>query len=118
MLRVIDFRSGDKDDDSDGALFQTDSKTLSVSRLALAWHAFPLLMKPIGRGELIFKEFVLEGVIGGFWWTSGSYGPFKGQLFQFFRGPCHIVSGQTDTKGAFNWTLTELFYCGIDCRLP
>ena len=106
MLRVIDFRSGDKDDDSDGALFQTDSKTLGASRLALAWHVFPLLMKPIGRGELIFKIFVLEVVIGGFWWTSESYGLFKGQFFQFFRWTCHIVSGQTDTKGAFNWTLT------------
>ena len=34
MFRVTDFRTGDKDGDSDGTLFQTNGKTLSVCR----WH--------------------------------------------------------------------------------
>ena len=33
MFRVIDLRSGDKDGDSDGTLFQSDGKTLSAG-----WH--------------------------------------------------------------------------------
>ena len=36
MFRVIDFRSGDKDDDSDGTLIQSDGKTLSACRMASA----------------------------------------------------------------------------------
>ena len=36
MLRVINLRSGDKDGDSDGTLFQRDRKTLSVCRMAFA----------------------------------------------------------------------------------
>ena len=36
MLRVIDLRTGDKDGDSDGTLFQSDGKTLSVCRMAFA----------------------------------------------------------------------------------
>ena len=34
-------------------------------------------MKPIGRGELMFKEFILEVVEGGFWQTKGTFGGFK-----------------------------------------
>ena len=34
MFRVIDLRSGDKDGDSDGTLFQSDGKTLSICRIA------------------------------------------------------------------------------------
>ena len=34
MFRVIDLRSGDKDGDSDGTLFQSDGKTLGVCRMA------------------------------------------------------------------------------------
>ena len=45
------------------------------------WHCcikYSLLfIKPTGRGELVFKEFVLEVVNSGFWWTSGSTGIFK-----------------------------------------
>ena len=62
MFRVIDLRSGDKDGDSDGTLFQTDGKTLSVCRMAFAKQVFPLFIKSSGRGELIFKERALEGV--------------------------------------------------------
>ena len=36
IFRVIDFISGDKDDDSDGTLFQSDGKTLSAYRMAFA----------------------------------------------------------------------------------
>ena len=36
MFRVIDLRSGDKDGDYDGFLFQSDGKTLSVCRMAFA----------------------------------------------------------------------------------
>ena len=36
MFRVIDLRSGDKDGDSDGTLFQSDGKTISVCRMAFA----------------------------------------------------------------------------------
>ena len=36
MFRIIDFRSGDKDDDSDGTLIQSDGRTLSVCRMAFA----------------------------------------------------------------------------------
>ena len=36
MFRVIDVRSRDKDDDSDGTLFQSDGKALSVCRIAFA----------------------------------------------------------------------------------
>ena len=36
MFRVTDFRSVDKDDDSDGTLFQSDSKTLSAYRMTFA----------------------------------------------------------------------------------
>ena len=36
MFRVIDLRSGDKDGDFDGTLFQSDGKTLSVCRMAFA----------------------------------------------------------------------------------
>ena len=38
---------------------------------------FPLLIKPAGRGELIFKKFALEGVDTGFWQRRGSSGDFK-----------------------------------------
>ena len=34
MFRVVDLKSGDKDGDSDGTLFQSDGKTLSVCRMA------------------------------------------------------------------------------------
>ena len=34
MFRVTDFRSGEKDDDSDGTLVQNDGKTLSSGRMA------------------------------------------------------------------------------------
>ena len=34
MFRVTDFKSGDKDDDSDGTLFQSDVKALSAYRMA------------------------------------------------------------------------------------
>ena len=36
MFRVIHLRSGDKDEDSDGTLLQSDSKRLSVCRMAFA----------------------------------------------------------------------------------
>ena len=36
MFRAIDLRSVDKDGDSDGTLFQSDGKTLSVCRMAFA----------------------------------------------------------------------------------
>ena len=36
MFRVIDLRSGDKDSDRDGTLFQSNGKTLSVCRIAFA----------------------------------------------------------------------------------
>ena len=36
MFRVLDLRSADKDGDSDGTLFQSDGKTLSVCRMAFA----------------------------------------------------------------------------------
>ena len=36
MFRVIDLRNGDEDDESDGTLFQSDGKTLSVYRMAFA----------------------------------------------------------------------------------
>ena len=36
MFRVIDLRSGDKDGDSDGSLFERDGKTLSDCRMAFA----------------------------------------------------------------------------------
>ena len=58
-----------------------------------------LFIKPTGRGEFVFKELTLEGVDDRFWLTSGSSGVFKDN---FFSGPCLIVSGQPDTKGAFH----------------
>ena len=36
MFRVIDLRSGDKNGDSDGTLFQSNGKTLSVCWMAFA----------------------------------------------------------------------------------
>ena len=33
MFRVIDFRSREKDDDSEGTLIQSDGKTLSTCRM-------------------------------------------------------------------------------------
>ena len=77
MFRLIDLRSGDKDGDFDGTLFQSDAKTLSVCRMAIAQQVFPLFIKPTGRAELIFKEFAFEGVDRGFWSTSGSSRVFK-----------------------------------------
>ena len=62
MFRVIDLRSGDKDGDSDGTLFQSDGKTLSVCWMAFAQQVFFLLIKATGRGELIFKELAREEV--------------------------------------------------------
>ena len=35
MFRVIDFKSREGDDDSDGALFQNDGKKLSTCRMTL-----------------------------------------------------------------------------------
>ena len=35
-FRVFNFRNGDKDGDSDGALFQSDGKALSICRMAFA----------------------------------------------------------------------------------
>ena len=46
IFRVIDFKSRDKDDHSDGTLFQSDGKALSVYRMALerynggCWDSF------------------------------------------------------------------------------
>ena len=36
LIKVIDFKSGDKDDDPDGTLFQSHGKTLSAYRMAFA----------------------------------------------------------------------------------
>ena len=36
IFQVIDFRSGNKDDDSDGTLIQSDGKTLNGCRIAFA----------------------------------------------------------------------------------
>ena len=36
MFRVIDLRNGDKDGDSDGTIFLSEGKTLSVCRMAFA----------------------------------------------------------------------------------
>ena len=36
MFKVFDFESRDKDDDSDGTLFQIDGKTFSTSRMMFA----------------------------------------------------------------------------------
>ena len=36
IFRVIELRSGDKEGDSDSALFQSNKKTLSVCRMAFA----------------------------------------------------------------------------------
>ena len=36
LIKVTDFKSGDKDDDSDGTPFQSDGKTLSAYRMAFA----------------------------------------------------------------------------------
>ena len=49
MLRVIDLRSRNKDGDSDGALFQSDGKTLRVYRMAFTKQVFPLFIKPTER---------------------------------------------------------------------
>ena len=48
--------------DSDGTLFQSEGKTLCVCRMAFAEQVFPLVIKPTGTGEFIFKELALEGV--------------------------------------------------------
>ena len=66
MFRVIDFRSGNKDD-SDPTLIQSDGKTFSACRIAFAYQVFPLFIKLAGKNRLVFKEFVLEVVDGGFW---------------------------------------------------
>ena len=36
MFRVIDFKSGDKNDGSDGTLFQIDGKTFSACKITFA----------------------------------------------------------------------------------
>ena len=36
MFRVIDFKSGDEDDDSHGTLFQSDDKTISACSMRFA----------------------------------------------------------------------------------
>ena len=53
LIKVIDFKSGDKDDDPDGTI------------------------KPTGRGELVLMEFVSEVVDSGFRWTSITSGVYK-----------------------------------------
>ena len=45
MFRVIDLRSGDKDGDFDGTLFQSEGKTFSVCRMAFAEQVFPSIYK-------------------------------------------------------------------------
>ena len=40
MFKVIDFRGGDKDDDSDVTLIQNNGKTLSTCRVAFAYQVF------------------------------------------------------------------------------
>ena len=67
MFKVIAFISGDKDDDSDGTLIQSNSKTLSVCRMAFAQQVLPLFINAGGRDGLGFKEIVLEVVACGFW---------------------------------------------------
>ena len=37
MFLVIDFRSGDKDDDSDGTVIQSNGKKISACRMAFAY---------------------------------------------------------------------------------
>ena len=53
--------------DSDGTLYQSEGKTLSVCRMAFAEQVFPSFIRPTGRGEFIFKELALEGVDDRFW---------------------------------------------------
>ena len=52
--------------DSDGRA-RSEGKKLSAWRMAFAQQVFPLVIKPTGRGEYIFKELALEGVDDRFW---------------------------------------------------
>ena len=65
MFRVIDLRSGDKDDDSDGTPGQWyDTQCLQDG---ICITSVPFIYKANGRGELILKELALEGVDDRFW---------------------------------------------------
>ena len=61
MFRVIDLRNGDEDDDSDGTLFQSDGKTLSVYRMAFAKQTLFI------KSTEILKKSALKEVGNGFW---------------------------------------------------
>ena len=74
---------------------------------------FPLFIKPTGRIELIFNELALEGVDGGFWWTSGSSGVFKERSVSLVDHALLFLASQMEKEHSI-WTLTYLFYSGID----
>ena len=61
MFRVIDLRNGDENDDSDGTLFQSNGKTLSVYRMAFAKQTLFI------KSTEILKKSALKEVGNGFW---------------------------------------------------
>ena len=61
MFRVIDLRNRDEDDESDGTLFQSDGKTLSVFSMAFAKQTLFI------KSTEILKKSALKEVGNGFW---------------------------------------------------
>ena len=61
MFRIIDLRNGDENDDSDGTLFQSNGKTLSVYRMAFAKQTLFI------KSTEILKKSALKEVGNGFW---------------------------------------------------
>ena len=60
MSRVTNFKSGDKDDDFDGTLLQSDSKTLSACRIAFTYQVFLYLKTNWNSSHGIY--------FGAAWW--------------------------------------------------
>ena len=68
---------------------------------------FPLFKKPTGRGEFDLMQFVSEMVEGGFRWTSGSSGVFKGRSVSFEDQALLFLTSQMQKE----YSLEHLLAC-------
>ena len=65
-----------------------------------------LFIKPTGRGGLVFKEFVLEVVDGGFWSTSGFSGVYRERSIPLKDHPLLFLASQIQKEHSIEHLLS------------
>ena len=63
-------------------------------------------IKPTGRGWLVFKEFVLEVVDGGFWSTSGFSGVYRERSIPLKDHPLLFLASQIQKEHSIEHLLS------------